>query len=232
MTDYTAEEVKQVHIDRMGPDLGRQYDQLWQEMAYVHQKWDQYVVLFGTKPGRIDLLNRSAGLFFRIVQDVLWEDTILHLARLTDPSNSMNNKVKANLTLQNFPGLISDPQVKADVVAALDDAIGKTEFCRDWRNRHIAHRDLNLAIEASPLRPLLPASRAQVKEALAAAVRVLNVVSGAYLGSEPRFDLTKSPHGAEELIYLLYDGLQARKKAHEDHRAGVWTRPDYPREIF
>ena len=54
--------------------------------AYIEIKWAEYKELFGTSPRRIELLNSAAGLFFRILQDTLWEDALLHLCRLTDPA--------------------------------------------------------------------------------------------------------------------------------------------------
>jgi len=112
------------HLDALGPDLGHVYHALYNECAWLHIKWHQYLVLYGTKPERIDLLNRSAGLFFRIVQDTLWEDTLLHLARLTDRPTSMG---KNNLSVQRLPSLI-----RGDYWPLL--LIGAMEPNRDRRN--------------------------------------------------------------------------------------------------
>ena len=82
--------------------------------------------------------------------------------------------VKANLTIRNLPGLIGDAAAKAKVAGLVDVAIRATEFCRDWRNRHIGHNDLKLAI-GEPAKPLADASRKQVKDALKAIADVVNV---------------------------------------------------------
>lgn len=68
-------------VEVMGDDLGSLYHALWNELAWLYSKWEEYVELFGTKPSRIDLLNKAAGHFFRIVQDSLWEESLLHIAR-------------------------------------------------------------------------------------------------------------------------------------------------------
>ena len=73
----------------MGEPLGGVYSALWQAVSLVHHYWNEYVGnYFGTKPERIILLNETAPQFFRMLQDELWEMSLLHLARITDPANS------------------------------------------------------------------------------------------------------------------------------------------------
>jgi hypothetical protein len=86
-THRTSDEAKIERIAKMGEELGELYDALWQQVAWLYQKWGEYVVLFGTKPSRVELLNLAAPKFFRIVQDTLWKDVLLHIARLTDPES-------------------------------------------------------------------------------------------------------------------------------------------------
>ena len=76
----------------MGWELGELYAALWREVAGIHSKWAEYVVLYGTKESRVDLLNRAAPRFARLIQDTLWENTVLHIARLTDPPKSMGTQ--------------------------------------------------------------------------------------------------------------------------------------------
>lgn len=121
---------------------------IWQQVAWLHNKWEQYVELYGTKESRVTLLNQAAPLFFRVVQDTLWEDVLLHIARLTDSPESMK---KANLSIQRFPAVIDDGPTKLAVETLIDEALNASEFCRDWRNRHIAHRDLRLVLDEAAL---------------------------------------------------------------------------------
>src|SRR6266496_1267585 len=100
VTFRTADEAKADNVRRMGKQLGELYHALWQEAAWLHIKWEEYISLFGTKPSRVELLNRAAPSFFRFVEDSLWEDMTLHVARLTDPPKS---KGRANLTIQLLP---------------------------------------------------------------------------------------------------------------------------------
>jgi hypothetical protein len=53
----------------------------------------------------------------------------------------------------------------------VETAESKSKFCRDWRNRHIAHRDLDLAMNKSA-KELETASISLVDEALASIAKM------------------------------------------------------------
>jgi hypothetical protein len=103
---------------------------------------------------------------------------------------------------------VSDPKAKQIVVASVETAVGKAAFCRDWRNRYIAHRDLNLALN-KPATPLEPASRDLVNEALSAIAKVLNAVESHYMDSNTQFVGGLTTGNAESLLYFLAAGLRA-----------------------
>ena len=218
-----ADEVKRHHIKVMGDDLGSLYHALWNELAWLYSKWGEYVDLFGTKPSRIDLVNRAAGHFFRIVQDSLWEDTLLHIARLTDSPKSVG---KENLTIKKLPQLIVKEPLQKNVSALIDVAVENAEFCRDWRNRHIAHKDLKLAL-SSGAEPLKPASRAKVKEALSSISDVLNALSNHYMNSTTMFEGVGNVDGAVSLLYVIDDGLRAEEERNERRKTGDYRAADY-----
>lgn len=218
---FTAEEAKQDHVEKLGDELGNLYHELWNEVGQLHLKWNEYVELFGTDPSRIELLNNSASLFFRTVQESLWESTLLHITRLTDPSKSFK---KDNLSIRRIPDLVDD-EITETVIEQINDAIEKSSFCRDWRNRRIAHKDLRLVVD-SQARPLKPASRAKVKDAIKSIATVLNTISEYYMDSTIAFDLTKGSHGAVTLLYVLDDGLKASKEREERIKAGKYSRED------
>ena len=217
--DLTADEVREEHLASMGPRLGPVYNALWNEVAWLHAKWHEYKELYGEKPTRLELLNRAAGFFFRIVQDTLWEDTLLHIARLTDPPGSGRRQ---NLTVFRLRSLVDDPKLRQQLDALLTEVQLKTQFARDWRNRHIAHRDLAKAL-GEGAEPLAGASRNHVDESLQALATVLNQVNTVYLKSTLLFDVITPMTGGVALLYVLRDGLAAGEKRLERLRAG---RPD------
>lgn len=90
----------------MGDDLGRLMHELWQEVARLHLHWNEFIGLFGSKASRIELLNQTAPRFFSMIQDLFWSETMLHIARLTDPPKSMG--VHPNLTIRRIAPLMDE----------------------------------------------------------------------------------------------------------------------------
>lgn len=223
MADQSAAEAKEQYITAMGEKLGTQYAELWQELAQLNITWSEFIELYGTKKSRIELMNRSAGYFFKMVQDSLWEGLMLHIARLTDRPMVSG---RTNLTLHNLPELIPDATVKSKIEALCLEATDKTKFARDWRNRHIAHRDLDLALGATA-NPLPAVEVKQVNDALDCFTGILNSIAGPYLDSETSFKHSIRIRGAIELLYLIDAGHELQAQHRKRLEAG-----DFSPEIF
>jgi hypothetical protein len=211
VTNQSADEFKRKNVAKMGQRLGNQYSVLWNELAVLYFRWKEYVELFGTKPGRVELLNRAASTFFRTIQDTLWETTLLHLARLTDSPISYGRK---NLTIRNLAEFIDDVNFKLEVEQLVQVALKETEFARDWRHRLSAHRDLNLALN-DPSATVPTGSKAQVDAALKAIADVMNAVQGHYMDAYTPFDFGSTLNGAVTLLHLINRGLKANQAREE-----------------
>ena len=224
MADQSSDEAKKANVAKMGEALGEIYSALWQEVAVLHFDWHEYNELFGAKPERIARMNEVAPHFFRLIQDRLWETTLLHLARLTDPAKSPGSD-KTNLSIKGLADLITDAKLKEQVSKLVDEAVKSTEFARDWRNRLIGHRDLKLALQ-QPTTPLADASREDVKKALMAIAAVLNALAAHYLDSYTAFDFGGPLGGAISLLYVLGIGSRERAARGERLAAGKPTAED------
>jgi hypothetical protein len=184
--------------------------------------------LFGTSPARIDLLNSAAGLFFRIIQDTLWEDVLLHLCRLTDPAEMAK---KRNLSLQVLPALCADPILRGDLTKQVQEAVAAATFARDWRNRRIGHRDLSLAMNPE-VAPLASASREQVSAAISAVHKVLNAISEDLLDSTLADEVITPATGAETLLNVLRAGVKAEEARCERLPSGTFTQENCRDDAF
>ncbi len=224
--DQTAEQVRAEDLDKLGPKLAPVFSELKNDLAWLQVKWAEYRELFGSSPQRIELLNSAAGLFFRILQDTLWEDALLHLCRLTDRPTMRG---RDNLTIRALPELLDDEALKVDVSRLVAEAIAKVAFARDWRNRRIGHRDLGIAL-GSASTPLAAVSRADVSEALSAIHRVVNEIHERLLDSTLSDEVIAPSAGAEALLYVIRDGLEADAARRERIRSGTFTHADLRHE--
>lgn len=213
--ERSADEARANNIAHMGAQLGELYSELWQEIAWLHRKWSEYACLFGASESVVELLNKAAPVSARTIQDALIEDVMLHVARLMDSPQSMN---KPNLCLRRLPELVDHTDTRAMVEAHIQTAIQRTAFCKDWRNRRIAHRDLEIALGKGAV-PLMTATRLGIDEALKSVVQVLDPIAAHYLKMDGAF-FHAGPElgGAQQLIYVLGEGL----KAIEARRHRAW----------
>jgi hypothetical protein len=147
----------------------------------------------------------------------LWEDVVLHIARLTDPPESPGSK--PNLTLLRLPFLVADPALRQEVQTSVDAAKTAASFAKDWRNRRLAHRDLALALE-NAAQPLPGISRQNVEVALSAFRVVLNTLHEKYFDSKIAFELFQVHGDAEALVYHLGVAKAADERRFERLRRG------------
>ena len=207
--DLSPEEVRAATLEAMGSPLGELYDILSNQVTWVHLKWKEHRILFGTSQERIDFLNVAAPAFFADLQDTLWNDVLLHLCRLTDPEKSVG---KRNLTIECLPPLISDAALHAKVEGLLKHAKEKTTFAREWRNRRLAHRKFPAAITAD-LESLTPGSRHDVEEALAAIRSVMNCIEVHYMKSSVLYEHSIEALGSvDALLRCLEKGVEEKRR--------------------
>lgn len=181
----------------MGADLGGVFYALYNEVVWLHAIWQEYRVLYGTNEEQLQVANRAAGFFFRIVQDELWDAVLLRIARLTDPPKSAG---VANLTLRVLPSLVGDEALSIEVTRLVDVCIKKAAFAREHRNKRIAHSDLFHATNPVPLSGI---SRRHVEEMLEALRKVMNVLDVRYRETTVMYRDFISTDGAQRLLYVL-----------------------------
>ena len=201
----SPDETREHYVSYMGEPLGQASYALWSEVALLFRDWGEFTYLFGNHPNRTELLNTAAPVFFRAVQVALFEATVLRIARLTDPPKSVG---KSNLTVQQLPEL-ADTSLVGELTRLVEEAKEAAEFCRDWRNRSIAHRDLQLAL-SKDAKPLPDATIEKVKKAIFALGAILNSLTQHYLNSTTLFEFDGVPGGAPSLLNVLQDGLKVK----------------------
>ncbi|HUX10735.1 MAG TPA: hypothetical protein VMW51_08820, partial [Terriglobia bacterium] len=98
-------------------------------------------------------------------------------------------------------------------------AEGSTRFAFDWRNRQIAHLDLDLNLGRGA-HPLAPATRTKVENSLSALRDILNRIELEYCGTSTAYTHVFAAGDAETLLYVLRDGLQHQRDKYERLKRG------------
>ncbi len=207
---HFIDQIEAEYMQAMGEELGLLYSRLSAECAHLHVNWNEYMVLFGANEETIGLLNKSIPSFSRMMQDTLFENVLAHLCRLLDPPSTFG---KDNLTVQRLPNLAA-AVLKPTLEEAIERVQAKAEFARDWRNKLISHSDLHLKLGRAT-KPLEPASRLQVKEALRGLTDVLNIVEWHYARATTSYEFVVPLGGAVALLRILEKARQAKKTRRE-----------------
>jgi hypothetical protein len=82
----------------MPKELDEEFRLIQHELFTIIAKWRTFTELYGAE-SNVQLLNETAPLFFRLVQDTFVDDVVLSIVRLLDPPRSMG---KENLTVAHL----------------------------------------------------------------------------------------------------------------------------------
>jgi hypothetical protein len=216
-TERTEAQIRDEKIAQMGPELGELHFLLWKDLTWVHFEWDQYFILFGTDPSRVEVMNKAAPRFFWSLDRVLWQDILLALSRLSDPPGTGGQQ---NLTFLRLLRVLPNGDLRDEVERAISTFENESKFARDWRHKLFAHRELYHASDPD-IHPVPFASRQNVIDALRAAAAIMNLVENHYQDSTTAYEMAhESIGGGYDLLYYLDRGLYARE--HDEDQDEFW----------
>ncbi|MDP2761415.1 MAG: hypothetical protein Q8O64_13635 [Sideroxyarcus sp.] len=202
------------------------------EITWLHGRWFIYRQLYGTSPERVELLNKSAGSFINILQEILLHDVQLTLSKLDDPATSGRSpKIQKNMTLDALhKGLsVAGEVALADkMTASLQQFTDACTKIRTRRNKWIAHFDLPTMLNQD-VHPRENPSRDEVENALKALRDVMDCVSVHYTNTSIGlgYEHYWMQADGEALLHVLRCGLRYRELVEAD----VIPQDDY-RELF
>lgn len=178
------------------------YKSINNEVTWIHAKWIVYRQIFASSEDNIELLNQSASFFFGIVQQTFFEDTLLGISRLTDPAKSFG---KDNRSLAQLISKLSEldyQELAKDLGNDLSLIITSCESFREWRNRKIAHSDLDIALKVSS-DPLPGISRATIEKSLEKVRDFMNRINNHFFDSHTIYEHFITHSGGDVLLGKL-----------------------------
>lgn len=200
------------YVRAMGADLRQLCGELRDDVDWLRQKWSSFQELFGKGQERIDLLNRAASNFFYFLNQLFFEDAMLHLCRLSDPPKTrLRTGDRDNLSVLALSALVSDPVLKASVGTKTGQVRKSCEFARKWRNQRLAHTDLINRRKGHAL-TLPPVNGSDIENALKSIGDLLTLIEEHY--GLPHYGLFPDPWGAKSLVHYL----EKADKAIEEER--------------
>ena len=187
------------YVSSMGQELGSNFFALHRKLVELHVLWQQYRQLFGSETETVHMLNRIAALFFKIVQDELWDSVLLSISRMTDPPRTGTKK---NLTIWSLPPLIADVTLRADLEFLCRTAVTEALFAREHRNKRIAHQDHEY-LSNRDVNPLGEISRQRVESMIGALRAVMNRLNAHFCDITFMYERFVDESGARLLVHKL-----------------------------
>ena len=127
--------------EKMGEDLGELYNAIKNIALELQLKYQKYIALFGSAKS-VEALYKFAPGFFYYIQNILFDDLILHINKLFADPGSGNKKVLCfNCLLEK---ITDEEELKENIKKILDVCNKKKVFTDIRRNKYIAHTDYHL----------------------------------------------------------------------------------------
>jgi len=192
------------------------YQSIDHEVTWIHAKWIVYRQIFAASEEGIELLNRSAPFFFGIVQQTFFEDTLLGISRLADPAKSMGKENRSLAQIISKFDKLGHQKLSTELKNDLNIINKCCKPFRKWRNKKIAHSDLNTALKVGP-DPLPGISRAKIEEALKEIRNFMNRINGHFIETHKAYEHFITHSGGDVLLGKLKIAEEVENHNREKH---------------
>ena len=191
----------------MEGETGSLYEAIRQDLIRLHAHWQLFRQLFTTSNERMELFNNTAPGFFRFLQDMLVDDAVIALSRLTDPDkfNSIARLIKVS---KNQIHHALHDELESDVA----NLTKKCEDIREHRDKRVAHRSRGgspPSFDNGPVE-LPPITRQLIEGALEDSAELMNKFLGHFASTHQVFEPTVTGD-ADVLVHFLEKGYEVSR---------------------
>ena len=155
------------------------YDGIRLELIRTFANWRIFRQLFATNDERYLILNNTAPGFFTLIKDVLVDNAVITLSRLTDP-RGYDSLVRLVALMENQ----IHHALHEELEQALSAIQSQCEDIREHRDRRVAHRERkgeSPSFEEGPVQ-LPPITRQKIEGAMADMAELMNRILGTFTG--------------------------------------------------
>lgn len=209
-------------INGMGNELGTLFFTIQKELLITTKKWEEYKDLFSTKGSRIDLMKKSAPLFFTLYEDSLVNDVLQSISRITDPPH-LERKYK-NASLGMILSLIKEKELYRKVAVDINSLNELVKSVRHLRDKKISHIDYETLLNQQNV--TVNVDSKNIEDSLQKAHDIFNTIEDYFCKSKTVFSSFPSMGGAYELLRIIDLGLELEKMDEQKLRSGEYSMKD------
>lgn len=133
MNTLNADEVRAKYI----AEFGEKDVRIIEKVANMALRWRVFLYLYCGPQERVDTLNQASGLMAKMLQDLIWDDTLLRIRQMTDPETQGRNQ---NLSLHHLVRIADEKEI--DLSSAYETLETACANARNFVRKKIAHLDL------------------------------------------------------------------------------------------
>lgn len=178
------------------------YNNLTKEILLIDAKVKDFGILYNNEDKSvIDLLNDIAPTFFWNIEHAMFDDIVIRMAKILDPSVQGRNE---NYTLETMINECTDNRsLYNKLKPLLDNAKDNFEKLKTYRNKELAHRDKNTYLSEEKVNMVNENSLKIIKETLDSMILFMNVYEGITGKVEISYEMNKFKGGSENLLNKL-----------------------------
>ncbi len=137
-----SEKSDEEDVRRLMPrDLADLYVPIHKMVLSHHSKWEIFRQLYADSDESVQIVYRTASVLFTHLRNLLFFDVLLTFSNLTETDTKMTFTRLVKIFKKHAPHSVYE-EVKQD----LDELTTMCEPFKEWRNKLIAHKDLDLIL--------------------------------------------------------------------------------------
>ena len=180
----TGQDNRAQFIGELGSVVGDEYYKLYSYWVDARFQLEEYKKLFGDRV-TVEMLNAVGAQFFGNIQQIMLDNLILHITRLTDSPKtgsyrnlsieSLQIRIENDANIRN-PQRFRDSESRTELSQLVKDAQDTADFARLHRNKRLAHLDRDTIMGYKSAEPLSPIDFNELERALDSIFEVVRFV--------------------------------------------------------
>lgn len=198
-------------MNNLPETIEKLFEELQNEINWLHARWIIYCGLFGHSEERLDLLNESSSAFFYVIEKTLFDQIILSICKITDRARTGKYENLTLPQLQERMEALGEQQLPSQLRKLLEDLDTKCEAFRAHRHTRLAHLDLDTALKGAAKELPIVLLQQRIEDALLLIRKYMNTSERHYAQRETRYQDLIMPTGSEALVKILKFGLRYKE---------------------